>query len=203
MNYNGYGSLAGLTEYSQNSAPSYLGDSYGAVYGAYGGDATLSKGDDGGKVQELQNLLVMAGFGSYLGQWGADGDFGNATKSAVKAFQSAKGLSATGIADQATWDALRGKSSAPTSVVKKGWGKDKDKDKDKDDEPSWFETAAGNFLEGFKQPAPQQPVGQQGGGFQSPGTAKKAVPWGWIIGGTLGVGAVIAIAVAASKRGKK
>ena len=203
MNYNGYGSLAGLTEYSQNSAPSYLGGSYGAAYGDYGGDAALSKGDSGGKVRELQNLLVMAGFGSYLGQWGADGDFGNATKSAVKAFQSAKGLSATGIANQATWDALRGKSSAPTSVVKKGWGNDKDKDKD--DEPTWFETAADNFLEGFKppSPSPQQQGSQQGGGFQSPGTAKKAVPWGWIIGGTLGVGAVIAIAVAASKRGKK
>ena len=44
MNYNGYGSLAGLTEYSQHSAPSYLENSYGAAYGDYGASRDVSGG---------------------------------------------------------------------------------------------------------------------------------------------------------------
>lgn len=35
-----------------------------------------------------------------------DGDFGPATESAVKQFQASHGLTATGIADAATWQAL-------------------------------------------------------------------------------------------------
>jgi peptidoglycan hydrolase-like protein with peptidoglycan-binding domain len=176
-----------------------LENSYGAAYGDYGGDATLSKGDTGSKVRELQNLLILAGFGSALGKWGADGDFGKKTQSAVRAFQSAKGLSVTGRADQATWSALRGKSSSPTSVVKKGWSNDDDDD---DDEPKWWEGIGDTFVDAFRGDRPP-PVSQPSVGLMATGTAKKPVPWGWIIGGTLGVGAIITIAVVASKRGKK
>jgi peptidoglycan hydrolase-like protein with peptidoglycan-binding domain len=55
-----------------------------------------SKGDAVKKVQELLNL-------------NADGDFGPGTEKAVKAFQKKSSLPVTGIVDQATLKALRGK----------------------------------------------------------------------------------------------
>ena len=55
-----------------------------------------SKGEAVKKVQELLSL-------------NADGDFGPGTEKAVKAFQKKSGLPVTGIVDQATLKALRGK----------------------------------------------------------------------------------------------
>jgi peptidoglycan hydrolase-like protein with peptidoglycan-binding domain len=55
-----------------------------------------SKGDAVKKVQELLGLS-------------ADGDFGPGTEKAVKAFQKKSSLPVTGIVDQATLKALRGK----------------------------------------------------------------------------------------------
>lgn len=46
----------------------------------------LQKGDKGEQVKLMQKFLIWAGFS--VGEAGADGDFGNATKLAVKAFQS-------------------------------------------------------------------------------------------------------------------
>ena len=58
----------------------------------------LQKGDKGEDVQKMQAMLVEMGYLSGT----PDGDFGGKTESAVKAYQAAMGLEATGIADEAT-----------------------------------------------------------------------------------------------------
>jgi LysM repeat protein len=54
----------------------------------------LSKGDSGTAVKTMQNLLIACGYS--CGTAGADGDFGNNTLEAVKAFQTANGLTIDG-----------------------------------------------------------------------------------------------------------
>lgn len=66
---------------------------------------TLRKGDKGTYVKELQNLLLQHGY--TLPKYGADGDYGNETVVAVKAFQRTHGLSDDGIAGAKTWAALK------------------------------------------------------------------------------------------------
>lgn len=67
---------------------------------------TLRKGMKGEDVKTLQNALIKLGHD--LGKWGADGDFGNATYTAVRAFQYANGLTADGIAGAKTLGVLYG-----------------------------------------------------------------------------------------------
>ncbi len=62
---------------------------------------TLRFGDRGNSVRILQRLLVAKGY-----PIGIDGDFGVLTETAVKAFQSRRGLAADGIVGQRTWRAL-------------------------------------------------------------------------------------------------
>lgn len=69
------------------------------------GDRTLSKGDTGKDVKELQEALIALGY--KLPKYGADGDFGSETLSAVKKFQEAKGLEVDGIAGAKTFAALK------------------------------------------------------------------------------------------------
>lgn len=64
----------------------------------------LAKGDKDDKVRVLQELLKGRGYD--LGTYGADGDFGGATRSAVVAFQVRSGLSADGIVGKNTWSKL-------------------------------------------------------------------------------------------------
>lgn len=64
----------------------------------------LSKGDKGDKVRVLQELLRGKGYD--LGTYGADGDFGGATRGAVVAFQVRNHLSADGIVGKNTWRKL-------------------------------------------------------------------------------------------------
>ena len=64
---------------------------------------TLESGMSGSEVADLQNSLVAAG---YLART-VDGDYGSTTREAVLLFQKAKGLSATGKADDATREAIR------------------------------------------------------------------------------------------------
>lgn len=66
----------------------------------------LSKGDKGDKVKVLQELLRGKGYD--LGTYGADGDFGSGTESALRAFQKANGLVADGIAGKSVWEKLLG-----------------------------------------------------------------------------------------------
>ena len=65
---------------------------------------TLQRSDKGEKVRLMQSLLLDRGYD--LGKWGADGSFGSATESAVRAFQKASGLKADGICGPKTWAML-------------------------------------------------------------------------------------------------
>ena len=58
----------------------------------------LKKGDRGDDVQNMQAMLVEMGYLAGV----PDGDFGGKTEAAVKAYQQAMGIEATGIADEAT-----------------------------------------------------------------------------------------------------
>lgn len=70
---------------------------------------TLRKGSRGDCVKYLQNKLNSFGYGL-----GVDGDFGSGTDSAVRRFQSSKGLTSDGVVGPNTWRALNsGSSPAP------------------------------------------------------------------------------------------
>ena len=62
---------------------------------------TLRFGDRGSAVRVLQRLLTSKGY-----PISTDGDFGVLTETAVKAFQSRKGLVSDGIVGSRTWRAL-------------------------------------------------------------------------------------------------
>lgn len=63
---------------------------------------SLSRGDRNAWVTALQLRLNQAGYS--VGT--ADGDFGGKTASALEKLQTEKGIPVTGVADDATWDAL-------------------------------------------------------------------------------------------------
>lgn len=65
---------------------------------------TLKKGDKGPDVKALQVKLIAKGY--KLPKYGADGDFGSETETAVKAFQKDHGLNPDGIVGEKTWEAL-------------------------------------------------------------------------------------------------
>ncbi len=79
------------------------------------GCRTLKKGCAGTDVRELQEKLVSLGFS--VGSCGIDGDFGSDTQNAVKLFQNANGLEATGIYDTVTYEKLRTLSAADEPTV--------------------------------------------------------------------------------------
>lgn len=62
----------------------------------------IAKGSKGDAVKGIQTRLIELGFLS----GNADGDFGAGTESAVMAYQEANGLTATGVVDEATFNAL-------------------------------------------------------------------------------------------------
>jgi hypothetical protein len=68
------------------------------------GHRELSCGDTGSDVKALQEALIALGYS--CGEWGADGEFGKATRSAVLAFQTANNLAADGIVGEKTAAAL-------------------------------------------------------------------------------------------------
>ncbi|MCI8360015.1 MAG: N-acetylmuramoyl-L-alanine amidase [Clostridiales bacterium] len=73
----------------------------------------LLRGSKGGEVKDLQTRLIKLGYS--CGSCGADGVYGAGTEAAVKAFQSANGLTADGKCGPKTWAALDGSPlSAPT-----------------------------------------------------------------------------------------
>jgi hypothetical protein len=65
---------------------------------------TLKSGDNGEQVKALQILLMGRGYS--LPKYGADGDYGNETVQAVKAFQKAKKIPQDGIAGKDTFSRL-------------------------------------------------------------------------------------------------
>ena len=70
--------------------------------------AVLQMGSIGPEVRQLQTALAAAGF--QVGE--IDGEFGPNTQGAVRAFQVSRNLPPTGMADQATLQALAGASQA-------------------------------------------------------------------------------------------
>lgn len=66
----------------------------------------LANGSEGNAVKALQRLLLSQGYD--LGKYGADGDFGSKTSSAVKAYQKKNGLTADGVVGKNTWSKLLG-----------------------------------------------------------------------------------------------
>lgn len=58
------------------------------------GDRLLKNGCEGADVREMQEALISLGYD--CGRWGADGDFGDATEMAVRAFQKDKRLTVDG-----------------------------------------------------------------------------------------------------------
>lgn len=65
---------------------------------------TLRKGSKGSAVKEMQEKLILHGFS--LPRYGADGDFGAETDTAVRNFQRVKRLEVDGICGPLTWAAL-------------------------------------------------------------------------------------------------
>ena len=55
----------------------------------------LMKGDSGEAVKNMQTMLIALGYS--CGTYGADSQFGDATESALKKFQKAKGLAVDGL----------------------------------------------------------------------------------------------------------
>ena len=166
MSYNGYGMENQFAAYG-DQGPSYLDSSYGA----YGADPILSVGTrktQQASTMQLQGLLIARGFGGFLGSDGADGDYYTSTEKAIKAFQQAAGLPATGVTDQATWDALRGTAAAATGAGTSPYT------------GSW----ASNLFKGLGIGLGVQPAAgaaPAGGTIIPPPEEKKM--WPWVVGG--------------------
>jgi peptidoglycan hydrolase-like protein with peptidoglycan-binding domain len=74
---------------------------------------TLEEGTlDTENTRVLQQRLIQLGYDVT-----ADGSFGPGTKQAVIQFQTDKGLPATGVVDQATWNALAENSTTTTTTT--------------------------------------------------------------------------------------
>ncbi|WP_329230364.1 serine/threonine-protein kinase [Streptomyces canus] len=71
----------------------------------YSGTELTDYGDTGQRVVQVQCMLTKRGYS--VGGSGVDGEFGKDTQSAVKQFQSAKGLEVDGQVGPNTWAALR------------------------------------------------------------------------------------------------
>jgi hypothetical protein len=89
------------------------GDRIFAALREFGGaapkpDGMLRMGSRGKRVRELQALLVRAGY-----QVRADGDFGPATRDALKAFQTAHGITPDGVYGPETESRLGGLRQGP------------------------------------------------------------------------------------------
>ena len=63
-------------------------------------ESVLKKGDKGEAVKRMQELLLKEGY--HLPKYGADGDFGGETFTALRQFQADHGLPVTGVYDAAT-----------------------------------------------------------------------------------------------------
>ena len=95
-----------------NVTPQIIVTSNTPTPAANASSTTLQKGSTGSEVKKLQNRLKELG---YL-KGSADGDFGDATEAAVRAFQAQNGLSVDGKAGPATLSKLNSSSAkkAPT-----------------------------------------------------------------------------------------
>ena len=92
----------------------YARPEYSVTGSANGSDVNISlptvrKGDSGNAVKILQAFLVAYEYN--IGKYGADGDFGSDTESAVRQFQKNSGISVDGIVGKDTWKKLLSESN--------------------------------------------------------------------------------------------
>lgn len=78
-----------------------------------GGGILLRRGDTGEDVATVQRRLALSGYSPGP----VDGKFGLRTEAAVKAFQGARALVASGVVDRTTWDLLAAADAGPGSTV--------------------------------------------------------------------------------------
>jgi L,D-transpeptidase YnhG len=78
-------------------------------------NSSIEIGAEGEAIKRVQVALIDLGFGLPAG---ADGEFGAQTRDALKAFQSSRGIAATGAIDQ---DTLRSLDKVTPQVGKKVW----------------------------------------------------------------------------------
>ena len=71
----------------------------------YSGNGRTRLGDSGKRVEQVQCMLTKRGYS--VGSTGVDGEFGPDTETAVRSFQTDRGLNADGIVAHDTWGALR------------------------------------------------------------------------------------------------
>lgn len=114
---------AGLPEDRGWPAPPFPQTSTTTMSGDPAAWVNLQRGDSGTRVSVLQQALLSAGITVVV-----DGDFGPATETAVRTFQTNEGLTVTGVVDAATADALgilttgAGGPFPPTGWTWLGWG---------------------------------------------------------------------------------
>jgi N-acetylmuramoyl-L-alanine amidase len=77
------------------------------------GSTVLKYGSTGAQVKKLQENLIKLGYS--CGKYGADGDFGNDTLTAVKAFQKANNLTQDGVVGPLTQAAIEKQLKKTTS----------------------------------------------------------------------------------------
>jgi len=95
-------------------SPRFAGDP--VLEACYDKERYLRKGDRGSAVQKIQQALIDAGFP--LPRFGADGDFGNETDSAVIKYQQVNGLAADGIVGSNTIKNLDDRFAAESDTCK-------------------------------------------------------------------------------------
>ena len=85
-----------------SNGPKYEGSVYPMEYAL--GDRTIRYGCEGQDVKLMQEMLLKLGYD--LGSWGCDGDFGDCTDLALRAFQADAKLELNGECDKVTRVAL-------------------------------------------------------------------------------------------------
>lgn len=87
----------------------------------------LKRGAKGSAVKSMQQDLIKLGYANYLNPYGADGSFGAATESAVRAFQKDNGLAVDGSVGPATQAKIDALLKAPATDYKKLYEDEKKK----------------------------------------------------------------------------
>jgi peptidoglycan hydrolase-like protein with peptidoglycan-binding domain/GH25 family lysozyme M1 (1,4-beta-N-acetylmuramidase) len=112
------------------------------------GDRPLMKGASGADVEQLQTALKTLGYGNLLGRWGedkdgVDGDYGDATAKAVKAFEHDNGLTQNGVANLACIKAILAAVAAKSEAAPTTDDEDGPDDSAPDDMPDDTTTGTG------------------------------------------------------------
>jgi peptidoglycan hydrolase-like protein with peptidoglycan-binding domain len=97
----GTGSVV-LASSTHSVSSSSSSSGFGPYVNASPGSRTITLGDRGSDVLQLQQSLNRLGFNAGV----EDGAFGNTTLAAVRSFQQSRGLSVDGVVGRSTWCAL-------------------------------------------------------------------------------------------------